>query len=1055
MVATAIRLKSQKSQYPQRFRIFSLICNTKASGIVLRHRYIALLLLFAVCSQSSLRGGGTVPRSVFQISIAQSFGLDTCTGDAARLQALLSASPAARQYLGSLPLYAFHPAFPGSHYQYLRSIYDLVCDSQPAARQAIFALHSADPAAFAWVREKPVATALGGTYYPNDYHGVAGADCSGQLDYINAPAAWGITHGNPKVVIGINDPSGFDIHHPDLAGKIVSIDSFNFPSFHGTLVAGCAAAHTDNGIGVAGIGFNCSLALNSQGGDAVCLSMSQAGIRVINNSWFYGATCTPVYEPAAYSPSELVYDEVYENGTSTCFAAGNGLSGDGHCPSIFSYPYPGVLDHIINVGAIGWQNPPGYYADWAPAQFPPGGIPWLWKDCHEESPGYATGQYNTLNYQANNRVDICAPAYNVVSTFYNPNDSAQHYVTGACGTSFASPMVAGAIGLMLSANPCLSPYQVEYLLKTTARSTDFVEYPPGSGINLNRDYVGKMGAGALDAGKAVAAAAAFDCNDTASQTMYIEGIELNTVCAPGYSPLGVLPVLKPVVRNGQPPFSYRWDPLPGNTCTLDDYTSAAPTITGGTFAQFRLGVYDASQPVPKEASKLIQLSLSTAQQAMLSLRDSYMDMGDEPNSQASVNSYNSQLWLSPDLVNRLADDLQMEHQQPVYAPGQANYATVRLRNLGCLAGSGSEWLDLSWSLAGTAQNWPGDWTTATFTNAASGAKVPAGGKITASPIRLPRILPGEALLLSAPWYPPDPAAFDSSLKHADLSLLGRIGRGSTAPFGMDQPELGNTNVNATANRSIALHSLVVNASGGPALQWHLLFLANPDSADRLFSIEAGSDRDLHPSYSGDLSVYLRAEVKLGVLFDRWVAGGEQGSNAVVDAKNKSLAFTGNGKVVLSGMMLHAGEKLPVWVGMLALQPPLADQYFHLRQWAGLPGSSALPYGSQSFLLPACSGANCSTTAHPGAENSALSQRLNVYPVPVQGQLNILYGGLDENSLSYVLYDLSGQQLSAGSAMQVSYGTLNSIDVSMLGRGLYFLKVYDAGKATAVFKIVKD
>jgi len=81
------------------------------------------------------------------------------------------------------------------------------------------------------------------------------------LPRINAPQAWDVTQGAPRVVIAILD-SGVDPHHPDLAGKLVAgtntydnthntADQFG----HGTKMAGTAGARSNNGMGIAGVAW--------------------------------------------------------------------------------------------------------------------------------------------------------------------------------------------------------------------------------------------------------------------------------------------------------------------------------------------------------------------------------------------------------------------------------------------------------------------------------------------------------------------------------------------------------------------------------------------------------------------------------------------------------------------------------------------------------------------------------------------------------------------------------------------------------------------------------
>ena len=85
------------------------------------------------------------------------------------------------------------------------------------------------------------------------------------LQTIHCPAAWDFQMGSSSVIIAMPD-TGVDLDHPDLVDKLVpGYDIENNDSVpeddhgHGTHTAGIAAASTDNGIAVAGVGINCRI----------------------------------------------------------------------------------------------------------------------------------------------------------------------------------------------------------------------------------------------------------------------------------------------------------------------------------------------------------------------------------------------------------------------------------------------------------------------------------------------------------------------------------------------------------------------------------------------------------------------------------------------------------------------------------------------------------------------------------------------------------------------------------------------------------------------------
>lgn len=98
-----------------------------------------------------------------------------------------------------------------------------------------------------------------GNYTPND-PAFTDQNKSWYLNAINAPLAWDITRGSPKLTIAIVD-NGFSLNHPELKTKVVmpynvwlhSKEIFPQPVDHGTHVAGTALAIANNDKGLCGI----------------------------------------------------------------------------------------------------------------------------------------------------------------------------------------------------------------------------------------------------------------------------------------------------------------------------------------------------------------------------------------------------------------------------------------------------------------------------------------------------------------------------------------------------------------------------------------------------------------------------------------------------------------------------------------------------------------------------------------------------------------------------------------------------------------------------------
>lgn len=264
-----------------------------------------------------------------------------------------------------------------------------------------------------------------------------------QLEYLNLvglPSAWDSSTGDTSVVIAIID-TGTEIDHEDLAGNIYrnwlevpengidedengyvdDVNGWDFEnsdpdpspqgSSHGTHVAGIAGAATNNGIGIAGAGFNCRI-LPLKGiryGYEAIIYAVQLGADVINCSW--GST---VYSRTA----ELIVQYARENDALVVAAAGNSSNDD-----VF---YPAGYADVLGVGSVDNDGSKSSFSNWG------------------------------------KHISVMAPGNQIYSTLLNNS-----YGT-SFGTSMATPLVSGAAGLLKAAHPNWSMMQVRANIEASA-----------------------------------------------------------------------------------------------------------------------------------------------------------------------------------------------------------------------------------------------------------------------------------------------------------------------------------------------------------------------------------------------------------------------------------------------------------------------------------------------------------------------------------------------------------------------------------------------------------
>ena len=669
------------------------------------------MLLFLACCASAL---AQLPHRYYSIAIRDTAHVPKMFYNYGQPW-LYFTDPALDTTFGTFGVFSFGQAYPNARSSFLRDIYLLETDDTTLAES----FHQYDPRAYYYVSERGIAEEPAGL--PNDYiNATKGCpDTPRELELIGAPKAWQITEGNPNTIIGIVDVS-FQPKHPDFADSAGSkfflmrdsVKHRNVPSDkldHGIRTAGIVAGGTNNGKGLASIGWRCRLdacsAPLTQSLLEPARDMSRAGVKVINFSW------NMTYRRLE---DEAVVNEIYENGSSLICAAGNGRLQVQN----YEYDYPASYPNAISVTAVGsltklgqTLNIPGHPED---------GTKYSNEDVHERTVTGSAFDDSLNSFAHNPLVDICAPGYGVnsLTTYDYANPSAGYSICKLVeGTSFATPFVSGAVGLMQTVNKALSPYQREVILKKTAKNI--------YGIGTNYRYIGRLGAGRLQVDSALLLARSFHADDPATQTMYIDGVEFNHLC---FDDTGSTPKPKFSVRivNGNGHYRYEWEPYGDNDVDLDDYSSATPTVTAssGDF-HYMLRVFDSStyggMMIPKAALKELRFTIRQSHGLYnaghdLAMRDSYYDMLAEPNNQEDVDPNHWYVWSSPDLWNRKVADGIVEHEDPEYFSNVAdsNFLYVRIRNVGCGTTGPEAHVKLYWTLSATGEKWPGAWDTARF-----------------------------------------------------------------------------------------------------------------------------------------------------------------------------------------------------------------------------------------------------------------------------------------------------------------------------------------------------
>ncbi|MDG1331844.1 MAG: S8/S53 family peptidase [Crocinitomicaceae bacterium] len=331
-------------------------------------------------------------------------------------------------------------------------------------------------------------------YEPNDFELNNDTHASAHLKLIKATGAWDYSVGDSRILIGILD-TYLKTDHNDLQHKISQVvtnyGANGIYAYHGTAVAGCAAADTDNGTGIASSGGHSNFVFSSQmGNDNAVLLMSQMpGVRVINMSWIN--TCS--YS----STQEQLYQTILDI-ENVVLVGGAGNNND-HCGSN-NYVYPASHPSVLSVSSVGHLSNRGYVDPIYGAN--------NWKDVHPQAINNPASTHHH-----NDRVALCAPGYNVKTTNINGSYG------GVWGTSFASPQVAGVCALVAGINPCLTATEIRDIVTSTADPYIYA-------LPENAPFIGLLGSGRLDAEQA--AKKAIDLGTEFVQNKYYTGTQVET-----------------------------------------------------------------------------------------------------------------------------------------------------------------------------------------------------------------------------------------------------------------------------------------------------------------------------------------------------------------------------------------------------------------------------------------------------------------------------------------------------------------------------------------------
>ena len=329
---------------------------------------------------------------------------------------------------------------------------------------------------------------------------------------VHAPEVWDLGYTGQGIVVAVID-SGVNYNHTDIVNNMWDggdeypnhgwdfANNDNDPMDdvdHGTHCAGTVASRGANGkqCGIAKDAKIMALKSlvpkpNGSGGTG----LTTDGWAAVEFAVSHGADILSMSLGSAGKGGNWAYRAIMENvlhcGVIAAVSAGNegeklsqypkpnNVGSPGNCPSPWRHPdqtLNGGRAAVVAVGATTSDDTHSSFSSYGPST-------WAY--------GESIGYYNDYRWTQGNadsigliKPDISAPGSGILSLSHSSN-------TGYCsmdGTSMAAPCVAGVMALMLSANPTLTPVEIDSIIETTA-------VPCGGQTSKNNTY----GAGRIDA----------------------------------------------------------------------------------------------------------------------------------------------------------------------------------------------------------------------------------------------------------------------------------------------------------------------------------------------------------------------------------------------------------------------------------------------------------------------------------------------------------------------------------------------------------------------------